>query len=71
MKWISLKDQKPPHGVQILAYGNGCGEMVNGVDICVRYGPDEDWWDEGGTECCINGGFWTHWMPVPAPPEKE
>ena len=73
MKWIAIKDQKPPCDVQIIAYGKACGEMVGGADICIRRGPPEDfwdWWNEGGTECA-NDYDWTHWMPLPEPPTKE
>ncbi len=77
-EWIKCSDRLPPVRQQILAYGPGRGEYVNGVkmDICIWDG--DQWWDEGGTEQTLEGygggGWkdvsWTHWMPIPKPPHE-
>lgn len=72
MIWTSCKDRLPPVGEQVLAYGPGLGEMVSGANIEIVVWDGTDWWDEGGTELADRlFRTWTHWMPLPTPPNTH
>ncbi len=66
--WFRCKDIYPPVDVQVLAYGEGIGRMIDGVemDICVWDG--DLLWDEGGTEMFWDTAKWTHWRYLPERP---
>lgn len=70
MKWIPCKQQHPPVGVQVLAYGTEpMGELVGGANMEICIWDGDRWWNEGGTELYWSDKLhWTHWMPLPSPP---
>jgi len=55
MSWQPI--ETAPKGQEILVYS-----PLNGGFISV-----EDW----GKYCKYNSPMWTHWMPLPEPPEVE
>ena len=59
--WISVADQRPPHG-HVLVWGDGFIEAD--VDF---YGDLYD--DDGIADFNEYGSNVTHWMPLPEPPK--
>ena len=71
MKWISIKDEMPQEGQEVLLYETNANS-AGGSDIIIGYVKkhkviDWQWFSSGG--CCTNVyGEITHWMPLPAKP---
>lgn len=64
-KWISVKDKLPENNQQVLVYGKGH------YATCTFMG--EDYWQKYlfmNYDMRYNTLGVTHWMPLPAPPEK-
>lgn len=64
MNWISVKERLPEEGKLSLVYDN------YSKDVALAYREEDDWLDcsielyEGQEDI-------THWMELPAPPERE
>ncbi len=66
MKWISVKDRLPENDTCILAYGKL--RTGGGFNETVTY-MNDTWYGDflNKTEM---GGYITHWMELPKPPDK-
>ena len=63
-EWISVREQMPEEGVDVLVYGDLCyGDCYNAKGIEVDY-------VKHGTFVAFDEDV-THWMPLPEPPESE
>ena len=67
MKWISVKEQRPPHNTDVLCYMKNGSMIVGGLFGCHHV------WYANTDECCSEdmGAEPIYWMPLPEPPTKE
>ena len=63
-EWISVKDEVPELGRRILI----CGKN-GGINIATRHFEGVD--NEAQVSCSSAQRRFTHWMPLPEPPEKN
>lgn len=70
MKWISVKDRLPSENEIVLLYAPGT-RSTKGQFHIGRWGPSEGMWmsQDGHAESTRN--WFTHWMPLPEPPERD
>ena len=61
--WISVKDRLPERFEPVLV----CREKNGAPHVEQGFKDVGDWWKVYGTRT----KYVTHWMPLPAPPEKE
>ena len=67
MNWISIKEQRPPEGIDVLVY-------VNGFCLVSRYGKKYNYgkegWDPGCCGCDVSSlKRATHWSALDVPEE--
>ena len=69
MTWRSIKDDPPPTGEEVLVFWQyvyhgdkhrTCGHEIGALS------QDGRFWDHEGGH---SPGFFTHWMPLPEPPD--
>ena len=63
MEWKPI-DTAPKDGLQFLAYGDEAGFGV------VNYDKNILTFVESDVLLLVDGGYYTHWMPLPAPPAE-
>jgi hypothetical protein len=62
-EWIRVKDRLPEEYCQYLV-------CLNGVIELVYFNPYHKCWDDyDGDDYYRNINYFTHWMPLPEPPE--
>lgn len=61
-QWIPVEERLPEDGVWVLWFSKSWSQPPV---VAKRDGESLDW---GGDLCCTLRGF-THWMPLPEPPE--
>jgi len=70
MEWISVEERLPPEREMVLLFCPGT-RFTKGQFHIGRWESNKQWWlsEEGQAESTKN--WFTHWMPLPEPPEYE
>ncbi len=70
MKWISVKESKPPHNTCVLVSVCYRQSNINKRFVCVAFQINDIWYDEHeGDPLLTKDSFVSHWMPLPTQPE--
>lgn len=70
-QWISVKEQLPEEGEEVLIFGQYLNDIPKVLGVRCRYKGDQKWkytW-EGQDEWVYSQDDVSHWMPLPEPPK--
>ena len=65
MKWLDINDSSPPKDGTVFV---SCNTRQGGLMAVTWWSPVFEYWKATGG---LNHYQFTHWMPLPAPPETE
>ncbi|ENV0480672.1 DUF551 domain-containing protein [Salmonella enterica] len=64
--WIPVSERMPEDGEHVIVFHPKDGVMQ--ITFFFAYGK---WWDAAEDDGGLSKSYFTHWMPLPAPPQQE
>jgi len=72
MKWISVKDELPDEGEEVICFASKLGRGSPN-QMLIGWHENDKWGYSDGDDYDCNPDYWiiTHWMPLPKSPLDE